>query len=787
MPVLVPFDKCIARPDEEGKKHLLKNHLLRVKEFAENWISDTGEPVKELIGLAAICHDIAKSHADWQRYILDPEIKKGPTHAPQGAFLFSFLGYHWLEITRQWEAYRVVWLWLVRDIADHHGKLKKLQDDNWLQRYDWEKMDFEGISSFLKDHYPEFSGLELTIDSLDDWLDVADEQIEEAMDDLDTGFGQKKDFDLMVHLQAWRALTTALIAGDRFDVKDTGTSWFDEKTIEKCEAALGRYCTAKAGSPLAQARSQAQKNILKQMAEQPASWFYTLELPTGYGKTITALKLSLWLGKQRHYRKIVYVAPYLSILEQTSRVIGEAMDIGALEHHSLAILDQSNKSGTQGEQRAPNDELAMESWAHSVICTSFQQWSKAIFPGRAQDVLRRSFLKDSIIIIDEPQIFNPDGWNLFLTGLEAIAKQQHLCVLFLSATMPPFEYGLSRKPIRLAASGSQVERYQVRLEEKMDEEKMAAFLNAREDIKQAAILNTIEDAYRVYKQINGEEDVRLLHGLMVPVHKKLEIAKIQDHLEKEKEKRLIVIATQIIEAGVDVSFHHVIRALPILPSIVQAAGRVNRHFETNNGILTIAPFFRNGEKNTRNSIYARPLQRITDRLLFEKDIWLESEMEPLVRRYYEEMFRENTYETAKQAIREAYEGDWPQLSKYEPFGQDYLKLPLFVPWEVPEEDEKWLPKQFLWLRKKFGVTDAASIYERYSNVNFMNGLSFEERKQFMILFHHFVLNVPVKTALRFVSQEEYLQSNRVPLLYSEGAYDQNLGLVGHFDELDNFI
>ncbi|WP_235430839.1 hypothetical protein [Heyndrickxia coagulans] len=219
------------------------------------------------------------------------------------------------------------------------------------------------------------------------------------------------------------------------------------------------------------------------------------------------------------------------------------------------------------------------------------------------------------------------------------------------------------------------------MEEKMDEHEMAAFINRREDVKQVAILNTIEDAYRVYKQLKDEGDVRLLHGMMVPVHKKLEIAKVQHNLEKDRDKPLKGISTQIIEAGVDVSFHHITRALPILPSIVQAAVRVNRHFEKDMGALTIVPFFRNGEKNTRNSIYAKPLQRITDRLIFEKNTWLVSEMERLVRKYYKEMFREHTYETAEQAIREAYEGNWTQLSKYQPFGQYDLKLPLHVPWE----------------------------------------------------------------------------------------------------------
>src|SRR5690606_1053029 len=107
-------------------------------------------------------------------------------------------------------------------------------------------------------------------------------------------------------------------------------------------------------------------------------------------------------------------------------------------------------------------------------------------------------------------------------------------------------------------------------------------------LTQAAILNTIQDAYLVYQELiskpeTSNHDIQLVHGLMIPIHKKIEIVKMEEKLKNiaaGKENRpFIVVSTQVIEAGVDVSFHQVIRALPIIPSIVQAAGRVNRHGE----------------------------------------------------------------------------------------------------------------------------------------------------------------------------------------------------------------
>jgi len=769
---------------------MLRDHLTNARKTMEYFFEDSVPQLKTLIGLAGLCHDLGKSHAEWQEYI-NKEREEGPNHSACGAFFFSYLGYHLLQIMNKWDDYCVFWLWLARDIADHHSKLKHLSDDAWLKRYSWEMYDLSGIEAFIHEQYDELQFITLDEESLESWIDNADETIEDALDSLNLGFGSWVPLELMNKLQLWRKVTTSLIGGDRFDVTTLDTNWIDGPQHTQYSHNIDHFCSENQTHPLSKVRMNAQREIIRQLEEDPNQPFYTLDMPTGYGKTITALKMATWLGEKQGYKKIIYVAPYLSILEQTSLTIQNAMKERALEHHSLAILD------IEGKQRAEENQLAMESWAHSIVCTSFNQFWKALFPIRAQDVLRRAFLKDSVVIIDEPQIFNPEVWNLFLCGLESLASLFNLRVVFLSATMPPFSYGLSKMPRALQVKAPPgYDRYVLNKIEEKDEVSLAKFLREKEYPSQAAILNTIEDAYRVYKKISEDEPnkdhIYLLHGLMTPLHKKVIIEKIKLALSnvEHSEYPLYVVSTQVLEAGVDVSFQHVARALPILPSIVQAAGRVNRHNEgAEQGVISIFSFKRSGEKDTRSYIYPKNLQKITDQILSEKDSWTEIELTALVQRYYKEMFSQNTYEGVLVSIKDAYQGDWEKISQFNPLGEDYLRLPIFVPWD-PDEAEKDLLseklKKFTFLQKKFKVTKGNGVYDLYTNSNYMTKLSFEDRKQFMILFHHYVINVPVKKALQIVGKEDFL-NNRIPILCATDFYDSKTGLSVPFSDFDNFI
>lgn len=776
---IVPLKESIARPGS-----LLTEHLVNVKAAMSAFFQDDRDSVKvKLIGLAGLCHDIAKNHADWQAYI-NKKIKKGPNHSDCGAFFFSYIGHYFLQQTAAWDRLKVDWIWLTRDIADHHSQLKNIHDiidDNCLKKYDWMLLDLRGIEAFFKEQCAELAGLSFDVDQLEKWIGEGDAVFNDVEDELDLGYEDVASYDLMIKLQQWRKLTTSLIAGDRFDVRFIS----NRKLTDLSDSIVNHiddYCeNLSRDNPLRKVRKLSQAAIMEQMQTHLDDTFYTVDMPTGYGKTMTSLKMAGWFVENKGFTKIVYVAPYLAILEQNSQEIKKATGIVPLEHHSLAIVGQD-------EQRAEESQLAMESWAHPIVCTSFQQLWRALFPDRAQDVLRRSFLQNSVIIIDEPQIFQADVWNLFLCGLDALADLLQLKVIFLSATMPPFKYGLRTEPTKLQVKAADKnDRYELYTEQKpQDEDSVIQLLKANERDSQAAIFNTIEDAYRVFNALQDERAF-LIHGLMLPIHKKMMLNRIKKEVSsKSRRHPLYVISTQILEAGVDMSFQHIARALPILPSIIQAAGRVNRHLEGDEkGRITVFPFFREEIKDTRTCIYNKALQQITDGLLEKQTHWSESQLVGLVQDYYRKMFEENTYESVLSAIRDAAEGRWLDLSCYQPFKNDYMRLPLFIPW-TPPENLASVPDDVAFLQDKFRLFNPRDIYARYSDKSFMSNLSFTERKAFMILFHYYVLDIPYKKALKVISQEDYLNKG-IPVLEDPDAYDDRLGFRAAYEEFDNII
>ncbi|MEN6411540.1 MAG: CRISPR-associated helicase Cas3' [Veillonellales bacterium] len=792
MSILIPFNQCIARPSDEQFEYFLSDHLLHVKRNIEIRLVGLDSTIVNLAGVAGICHDLLKSNLEWQLYIQGKK-KKGPPHAPGGALLFSYFAYHLLQFYEKWDDYSLYWLWFIRDLADHHGNLKSLADTNWMMYPEWNKLDWVGMGQFIKSCFSTIKDLEISPQALKQWIGDLREIYEDEKEKLDLSYQQISSNILMDKLQLWRECSTALIASDRLDVVSVSDSHFKKEDHITNEQNLQSFCENNKQHPLSYIRMKAQQDIVNQINFYPDNMVYTLEMPTGYGKTITALKLASILGREQGYERIVYVAPYLSILEQTAQVIEDAMHVLAVEQHSLATLEGRASDKSESEEYLLETQMAIETWAYPVICTSFQQWTKVIFPERAQDLLRRSFLKNGIIIIDEPQIYAPESWNVFLCGLEALARRNNLRVFFLSATMPPFKYGLSKsnEPIHLSIKeDTPTNRYQITRCPSMDETSLAELILKYKNFQQCAILNTIADAYLVYKNVNTFDknaNTHLLHGMMTPIHKKMEINKIQHYLNQAEHHPICVISTQIMEAGVDLSFQYLMRALPILPSVIQAAGRVNRHNENDIGTFFLIPFFRNGEKNTRNSIYDKKLQYITDQLLEKKTMWLESEMMSLIKIYYQEMFRNNTYEAGKQAITNAYEGDWPELANIQPFGQDYFRLPIFIPWTPNEAEKQWLPKTFVRLQKKIGINTPEELYERYSDRKYMNNLSFQARKEFMILFHYYVINVPGALAIKLVNKEDYL-IHKVPCILGNDVYHPVMGLAQRYvDGFDNII
>ena len=753
--------------------------------------------VKTLMALAAVLHDIGKASFEWQEYIQGAR-NKGPNHSECGAVMFSYIAYHFLKKKGIWQKYYDLWLMLTRDIADHHGKLKGYVHNEDLHTFAFGKMDLPGISLWLQGQFPFLKELriEITEEKLDDWQytelkEIVEEALDELYDDLRENANTIEE--MMDYLQKWRDLTTKLIAADRFAITDVDDVRLSLSDWLQMQENLQAYCIKAKNHPLDHVRKTAQEMILKQWREDKLALFYTLEMPTGYGKTITSLKIAAEMAKEFPYSKLIYVAPYLSILEQNSEAIEKTAGYTPLQHHSMAILMENKRKNeknlNENDKEDTLADLEVQSWAGEIIATSFVQWMKAVFPRRAQETLRRIFLRDSIIIIDEPQIIDTKVWNLFLKGLESLTKQMNFRVIFCSATLPPFFYGLNQKPVRLSVgTDPSVNRYCIKVTEPTNAEECAHRLSNTTEPSSAVIVNTIQDAIDVYTHLPSENHVEkiLLHGLMTPLHKKIQINKIHHLFEEQRKgrlrKRIQVVSTQILEAGVNLSFHYLFRACPLLPSLAQAAGRVNRHGEKAQGIVETGIFFREG-KDTREYIYSKNLIRISDELLFQKDMWMEYEMMQLVNQFYANMFKENDYTAVFTDVEKAVHGNWTSLSSHEVFAnEEEFRLPIFIPvqWKGLEN---FIPFEIINLMEHFNINDSKQIYEIYMEKQLKES-SYQERKKFNLLFNMFVLNVPAEKALRLVPKENFL-TQRIPILENEDAYDLERGLLFEKGDVNN--
>lgn len=787
---IIPFSKCIARPNEGERVFYLKEHLEGVRNIARSFFPiELSSESRFLIELATICHDITKADADWQDYIHGRKLT-GPNHSGSGAIIFSYLAYTVLKEMGVWDKWKLqlFWLLITRDIADHHGVLKGYVKNIEIEKGDFKKLDLQGIQQWIYLQFPQIKecNISFDVDSLDDWQYNSFEDFTEEIIDSIYDYHREEMLSadsMMEFLQQWRKLTSILIASDRFDISPVENPRFSKDDWTNIQEHIERYCQKGVKHPLAKIRSDAQQSVLEQWKINQISSFYVLEMPTGYGKTITALKLASEIGKSDGLSKIVYVAPYLSILEQNADSIRKSTEHLPMQHHSMAIVDKNILS--ENPDSDENIDLIIQSWANKIICTSFVQFMKAIFPKRAQETLRRIYLQNSIIIIDEPQIIDASVWNLFLNGLETICHIYNCRVIFCSATMPPFGYGLKNTPVRLSVSSKgKQERYKIHvLQEKMTAELCAERVQNLNEPTAAIIVNTIQDSINVFDSMSNTDFIEkyLLHGLMIPVHKSIQLKKIKEKMHFQGQKKIRVIATQILEAGVDLSFHYMFRALPILPSLIQSAGRVNRHGEKDIGIIETAKFVRN-DKDTR-FIYGKDLCRISDGLLFTKEIWYESEIEILVKQFYNQMFKENRYESVLQDIEKAFLGNWETLTQHEVFKNDsFHRLPIFIPFSL-NKVKKYIPETLIDLMNNFQVSDAEEIYELFLAKDLRKNWSFQQKKQFQILFHQFIVNVPVNQAIKLVPKEDFL-SKKVPKL-EDGRYSIEKGL--DISGIDDFI
>ncbi len=318
--------------------------------------------------------------------------------------------------------------------------------------------------------------------------------------------------------------------------------------------------------------------------------FFSLTVPTGGGKTLSSLAFALEHAQAHGQRRIIYAIPYTSIIEQTADVFRKVFaalgEEALVEHHSQAE--------SAPEQESMRSRLASENWDAPLVVTTNVQLFESLFAAKTSRCRKLHNIAGSVIVLDEAQQLPPAFLQPILDVLNLLVAHYGVTVVLCTATQPTLastRYFDASKNLRGLENVREImddpdalftalERVQVELPTDWQQptpwEEIAAQLSAEDCV--LAIVNTRKAARELHRLL--PEGTLHLSALMCGAHRKEVIAAIKQRLQARRDgsdlRPLRVVSTQLVEAGVDMDFPVVYRALAGLDSIAQAAGRCNR-------------------------------------------------------------------------------------------------------------------------------------------------------------------------------------------------------------------
>lgn len=369
-------------------------------------------------------------------------------------------------------------------------------------------------------------------------------------------------------------------------------TWYDTmmKTIIEWE---------KRTEPINLLRAEMSRNCDK-IAERK-SGIYTLSIPTGGGKTFASLRYALKHAALHNKKRIIYVVPYTTILEQNAQEVREIIDDdhAVLEHHANVIDIVDDEEDYYGIPLQKKFQLGRDNWDYPIIFTTSVQFLNSLFAKGTRNTRRMHRLTDAVIIFDEVQAIPYHHYPLFNTAINFLHYIGNSSILLCTATQPAvskMEYPVITEQDaemvpdlpNVVQAFERVKFHDCISKEGWNSEEIAQQIDTWMKDKQSMliVLNTKIAVRNLFKELKklGFLGVYHLSTSMCPAHRHDILTEIKGKLGKE---RVICVSTQLIEAGVDISFEAVVRSLAGLDSIAQAAGRCNRHAERDKGDVYI--------------------------------------------------------------------------------------------------------------------------------------------------------------------------------------------------------
>lgn len=546
------------------------------------------------VQLIALIHDMGKATVDYQRYL-----KKAADgeKVVRGSVNHTFAAVRWIleryKDTKRWGRYASFTADLLAYASGAHHGLFDCVDPNHRSGFQ-NRLEKEGISyeEAVKNFFSEC----MTEEALDELFAEAVKEVKTAIGCIAPQAKTEEEFFFLLGLLA-RLLLSAVVEGDRRDtaefMNDLSFPKFrsqDALTIlwtELSERADSKLDALEQESPIQKAR-----RIISWQCRELAKnggGVYRLNVPTGAGKTLSSLRFALHHAKEWGKSRVIFTSPLLSILDQNAKEIRKYVERNdlILEHHSNVVRPQ--KSGKEDE--LDEMELLMETWDAPIILTTLVQFLNTLFDGSMSSIRRFHALCDSVIVIDEVQTVPEKLLSMFNLAVDFLTSICGATVVLCSATQPCLEE--LEHPIYVSirdmvpydpALWETFQRTKLVDSGKYELEDIPAF--AMDILAEAdsllIICNTKTEAQKIYRAIPEDQCLKFhLSAAMCAAHRIETIDRLNAALkDTERTEKVVCVSTQVIEAGVDISFARVIRLTAGMDNIVQAAGRCNRHGES---------------------------------------------------------------------------------------------------------------------------------------------------------------------------------------------------------------
>lgn len=556
------FIAHVRKNDDNGwaPPHTLSKHLLDTARLAELFASKfhSGEWGKA----AGLAHDAGKGRLSWLKYLnsrsgydeeahLEGKSGKIP-HAIHGAELVERL------------FGKVIGRILAYCIAGHHAGLP-----------DWSSAEGAGQASlqYQKTQVKDLDQVDVHV--------VSDLRLAKPSRP-PWAFGNGLDISLWI-----RMLFSSLVDADYLDTESYmnvkrastrgGYSSIAE-LLERCNKFCNELDQRSANSEINQIRRKIRARCVQMAKEEQG--IFSLTVPTGGGKTLSSLAFALEHAQIHQLDRVIYVIPYTSIIEQNADVFRSVVGSDqVLEHHSNVVEDEfSNKS-----------RLASENWDAPLVVTTSVQFFESLFASKPSRCRKLHNITRSVIVLDEAQVVPVEFLAPILEAMQLLVDHYQVSFVISTATQPALQErtveGMTFKGLKAVKEimGDQEEVQELYRSLKRNRIRFSENLNSQSSWDEIA--GQLQQYERVLCIVSDRKSCRELYtlmpqgtyhlsGLMCGQHRSDKIDEIKKKLKDGSPVR--VISTQLVEAGVDIDFPVVYRALAGLDSIAQAAGRCNR-------------------------------------------------------------------------------------------------------------------------------------------------------------------------------------------------------------------